>query len=245
MPITRFITAGEAVTRVLKSMSLSVPVSVSGSSDSTTALLWFLLGEVGREILDKHSEWQMLDRVMTINTIPGETRYSLPSDFQHFIDETGWNNTARIPLIGPMTTQQWRLLQARQLGGTTLRLQYVIENDEVVFYFAPSDTQEVTISYKGRGWVQDENDPTVYKDNPENDADIVLFDQNLIVAALKDRWRREKGFDTTVSAADYQEKLNFAVMNDRPRNALSISGRSRYPYLGYWNMPDTGYGNGS
>lgn len=243
MSYNRYITAKEAVSRVLQSMTMTTPVSVSGSSDPTTKLLWFLLGEVGEALLGASDEWQMLNRTYTINTTAGVTEYALPSDFENFIDDTGWNNTARLPLIGPMTSQQWRLLQARQLGGTTFRLQYIIENDKLVLYHAPSDSQELTIEYKGRGWVQDSNDPAVYKDRPENDADIILYKPRLITAALKNRWRIEKGFDTLISQQEYDDALADAKYTDKPKSTLSLNGRAQFPYLGYGNMPDTGYGS--
>lgn len=242
MAFERFITAGQAVSDILKSMTLSVPVSISGSTDPTTRLLWFLLGEEGQKILSEYQEWQMLTRVYTLTMTPGVTEYDLPADFQNFIDDTGWNMSARIPLLGPMTTQQWQLLQARQLGGTTLRLQYIIRGDKLVFYFAPTDSQTISIAYKGRGWVQDADDPLEFKDRPEEDNDIILFDPLLIKAALKNRWRIEKGFDTITSQQEYDNALESAKYDDRPKNTLSMGARSRYPYLGYWNMPDTGLG---
>jgi len=239
----KYITAGEAVTRVLKTMSLQVPVTISGSGDSTVALLWHLLGEEGTNLLDQSHEWQMLNRTFTLTTVPAQLRYALPVDFQNFIDDTGWNNTARIPLIGPMTSQQWRLLQARQLGGTTLRLQYIIERNELVFYFSPSAANSITIDYTGRGWIQNGTDPTIFTSRPVNDNDLVLYPARLITAALQNRWRIEKGFDTLASQREFDDALAAAIYNDRPKNVLGLSGRSRFPYLGYNNMPDTAYGN--
>ncbi len=241
----KFITTGEVVARVLQEMSLSVPVSISGSTDSTTALLWALLQREGEKLLGEADEWQMLNRTFTINTVADQLEYALPDDLESIVDDTGWNNTSRIPLIGPMTSQQWRLLQARQLGGTTLRLQYIIQDNKIVFYFAPSAAQEITFDYKGRGWVQDGTDPAVYRDYPENDSDIVLYKPRLIVAALKNRWRIEKGFDTVASSAERADALEDAKYTDRPKNVLSLGRQSRYPYLGYFNMPDTGYGSSS
>lgn len=240
--MARYITAGEAVTRVLKSMSLSVPVSISGSTDSTTALLWHLLGQTTEKLVDKH-EWQMLNRTYIFNTVVDQLEYPLPADFQNFIDETGWNNTSRIPLIGPLSSQQWRLLQARQLGGTTLRLQYIIKNDKLKFYFAPSAVQEIAIYYKGKGSYQDAADPAIFYDRPQVDTDLVLYTPRLIVAALQNQWRIEKGFDTTATQREMESALIDAKYNDKPKVTLSLNSRSKFPYLGYQNMPDTSYGS--
>lgn len=241
--MARYITAAQAVERVLRTMSLSVSVDIAGSLDSTTALLWHLLAEEGQKLLDENTEWQMLNRSYIFNTVPGQTDYPLPADFQHFLDDTGWNNTARIPLIGPLSSQTWRMLKARQLGGTTFQLQYIIENDTIKLYHSPSEAQELVIDYKGRGWVQDSVDSTVYLDRPVRDADIVLYSPRLITAALHNRWRVEKGFDTIASQKEYDDALAIAKYNDRPKMVLSLNSKTRFPYIGYTNMPDTGYGS--
>lgn len=238
----RYITAYEVVKRVLAAQSLPVPVSAASSQNALDRQSWSLLTEVGQDLMEEF-EWQIKVKTFTINTVPGTAEYDLPSDFKSFIDSTGWNMDARLPLIGPMSEQDWRLLQARQLGGTTLRMQYILQDDKVVFYAVPDQSQEVTISYVSRGWVRDATDPTVYRDFVQNDGDWVLYDPRLIVSALKRRLRIEKGLDAAAANEEYEKALANAQYNDFPKNDLSMSHRSMYPYLGYINMPDTGYGS--
>lgn len=241
MATTRYITAQEAVTRVLKSMSLPVPVSVSSSSDPTTALLFHLLGQVGEDLVDKH-EWQFFDKTLTITTVPGITRYALPSDFQNFVDSTAWNRTQRLPLAGPLTSQEWAYINARLLGGIT-ELIYTIEGDEIVLYSSPSAAQSLSIAYKGKGWVRDGADPLVFKDRPAADADVILYAPRLIVARLKNQWRIEKGFDTLVSQQEADDALDDAKYNDKPKRDLNMVRRANLglatPYVA-----DTGFGHG-
>lgn len=234
----RYDTAGNIVKRVLGSLSLPVPTEVSSATDATSKQMWTLLTECGQDLL-RHN-WQILTRTQSITTT-AETEYALPTDFERYIDETGWNNTGRLPLIGPLSSQQWRLLQARQLGGTTIRLQYVIEGDLIKLYQAPTPAQTLTLEYISRGWVRDANDPDEYKDHPESDADIVLYRPRLMVAYLKQAWRMAKGFASTDQ--EYREALDDALYNDVSKSSLMLSSRAQYPYLGYQNMPDTGYGS--
>lgn len=234
-------TAGNICKAVLSVLGLPVPQVVSQATDSTSKQIWALLTECGQDLLDKH-EWQFFNRTHQFNTIPGTLIYDLPSDFQNYIDSTGWNNTARIPLIGPLTDQQWRLLQARQLGGTTLRMQYVIAADKVEFYFVPDTPQTIAIEYKGRGWVRNGTNPLIFRDYIETDSDLVLYDRRLMITYLKYRWREVKGFDSTNDREAYEDALDNAKYNDKPKVDLRISGAAGYPYLGYLNMPDTGYG---
>lgn len=236
----RFVSIGDTIRKVLGILGLPRVNDVASSNDATARQMWALATECGQDLLDAH-EWQILAKTFQITTT-GALEYALPVDFQRFVNETGWNNTSRLPLIGPVGSQQWRMLQARQLGGTTLALQYVIENDKVVLYFEPSPAQTLTFEYVSRGWLQDPSNPAIFRDTPISDADIVMYPSRLMVSYLKHKWREAKGFDTNGSYKEYTDILDSTKSNDKPARDLSLTARSRYPYLGASNMPDTGYG---
>lgn len=238
----RFISGYDICKRALRVIGVPVPVSISGATDATSIQVWALLTELGQELLGAF-EWSMKTRTFTITTDPLVKVYDLPEDLSGFISATAWNNTSRLPMQGPMTAQQWALLVARNLGGTTITLQYRINNNQLELYYSPSEPATVSIQYISRGWVQDGGDPAILKDEMVADGDICLFDPRLMVAMLRWRWRRAKGFDTT----DLEEEYNIALENaknaDVPGQDLDLS----YPgsssnYLGYKNIPDTGYG---
>lgn len=239
----RYITGNETVVRTLKIMGLRTPVSAATSQDATVRQLWAMLTEIGQYLLDKY-EWQMLTRTLTITTTPPDLEYDLPEDFQYAVDATGWNDTARIPLIGPLSSQQWRLLQARQLGGTTLRMQYIVEGGKIKFYFVPPDAQSIAFEMVGRSWVRDATNANIYRDYVENDADIILYPPRLMINALKFWWRRAKGLEYSSDEEDFEKALEDAKYNDKPKNTVSLNnGSGGFPYLGYLNMPDTNYGS--
>lgn len=234
-------TAGNIVNRVLSSLGLPTYASPSAATDKTCQQMWNLLTECGQDLISEYN-WQALIRTQTITTDSG-TEYALPEDWERYIDSTGWNNTGRLPLIGPLNPQQWRMLQARQLGGTTLRLQYVIRDSQIELYFAPTPSQTLQIDYISRGWVQDASDTTVYRDHPENDADKVLYRPRLMITYLKYRWRQAKGFEATDAEKEYKDALAAAKYADAPKSDLQLNSRAGFPYLNYNNMPDTRYGN--
>jgi hypothetical protein len=112
-----------------------------------------------------------------------------------------------------------------------------------VFYFAPSDPQTVRIEYKSRGWARDGSDPLVFRDFVEADADMVMFDPQMVVKKLILEWRKKKGFATPDDEKDYDRALNAAKYKDRPRLDLRTSGcPAGYPLLGIANLPDQAYG---
>jgi hypothetical protein len=239
--INRMLTGSEIITRVMNVLGLPVSASPASASDSTTKQMWALLTECGQEIMDEY-DWEVINKVYTISVQDPVLIYDLPSDFQQFLDSTGWNNTSRIPLIGPVSNQIWRTLIARNLGGTTYALQYVIRENKVEFYWAPSTAQTVTIAYQGRGWCQDASNPTIYRDHVQNNDDIVMFDPRMVITKLLLEWRKRKGFDTVDEQEAYNKALRVAKYNDAPKVDLRTAGTAKYPYLGYVNMPDTLYG---
>lgn len=237
------ITGQEIVKRVLRVVGLPVPPSIAGATDAVSVQIWQLLTELGQELLDEF-QWQFRTKTWSFPTDPLLTTYLLPVDLNRFIDLTGWNATGRIPLMGPMTEQQWALLKARQLGGNTMWLQYRINQGKLELYYSPSVPNTLTMTYDSRGWVQDAADPTKFKDQMENDGDVCVYDPRLIVAMLRFRWRRAKGFDTTDLEQEYINALTNAQNKDVPGQDLQLStgNNGGFPYLGYTNMPDTGYG---
>lgn len=239
----RYETASTIITRVLQSMGLPVPTSFVGNTDPVAVQMLSLLTDCGRELNTKN--WQRFMRTWDFNTTPPTLEYDVPEDLEFFIDDTGWNRTARVPLIGPMTDQQFALLEARQLGGTTLYMQYEVGEDKVRFYFVPNDPQNITITYRSKGWVRDQTTPTTFRDFVQNDGDIVEYPPLLVQKMLKYKWRDAKGFDTTNMKKEVDDFLDLCLAKQAPNPTLSLSRRNRYPYLGLWNLPDTGYGSSS
>lgn len=241
----RYVTGNDIVQSVMGVLGLPVPSSASGSTESNVRQMWGLLSECGLEILDQY-EWQIKTKTLTLTVQAPTLEYDLPSDLVSLVPTTGWNRTSRIPLQGPLDSQIWAVLQARNLGGSTFALQYVIENDKIKFYYAPSDPQTVTMEYTSRGWVRDGSSPTTFRDFVQNDADVVLFPKRLMMKKLLLEWRKKKGFQTTDDQKDYDRALEDAKYNDRPRRDLGTSGMvPSYPLLGAVNTPDTGFGYGS
>lgn len=229
------------VKRVLQAIGLPVPPAVAGATDTLSVQMWSLLTDCGQELLEKY-QWQFRKRIFTITTVPGTKNYDLPADFDRFVDNTEWNATARIPALGPMTDQEMALLEARQLGGTTLRLQYVVRNNQIQFYYVPTTPNTINFTYISRGWVIDAVTPTTFKDEMQADGDKCLYDPELIISLLRLRWREAKGFDVSDLLERYNQALESAKNNDTPGRDLMLSRSNGYPYIGNFNLPDTGIG---
>lgn len=238
----RNITGQAAVTTLMESMGLTAPASIADSLDPTAKQLWKLATEVGQELLDEH-DWQFLGKEFVITTTPGDPDYALPADFNKFIVDSQWNRTTRLPAVGSLREYEWQMLKARNLAGTTFTMLFRVENNQVVFYETPSTVQTVVLPYTQRGWVRSPDATPIYRDNLQANDDTILYDSQLFKAALRRRWRIEKGFDTTRDEDTYSQMLEKAKTKDTPGRTLSLAQGGGYPYLGVINIPDTGYGS--
>lgn len=237
---TRRITGQAAVSEVMRDIGLQPPPSISSSLDKSAIQFWSQATKTGQQLLDKH-DWQVLEKEFTITTDGVTLEYALPADFDHFFQDSSWNRTSRLPMLGSLTQQEWQLLQARNLGGTTVAMMYQISEDKVVFYSVGTAAQTLVLPYISRAWVV-QADNTTYRDNLANDDDVIRFDPQLFKAALKLQWRSSKGFDTSAALLEYNDCLSAAKAKDSPARTLSLDRRPTYPLIGVLNIPDTSYG---
>ena len=234
----RRITLSTAITDFMGSMGLVVPVDVTASLDKTVIQLRYIVNKVGPELINEYG-WQMLDRDFTVVTDGVTLSYPLPADFDRFYQDAAWNRTTRMPAMGSLTPEEWAQVQARNLGGTTFAVLYVIQGDKLVFYSVGTTPQTIVLPYISRAWVRSATG--VLKDNLVANDDVILFDPALFRAALKLGWQLEKGFDTALSKLAYDAALSAATGKDTPARTLSLAASS-YPFISDINLPVTGYG---
>lgn len=241
-------TALAIVQDVCGQLGLSIPQQVATNSMNDTAQqMLALLNYCGRRLIKptNGNRWQVLSRTWNLTTVPGQTVYPLPADWDSFIDSTAWNQSSSFPLIGPAAATQWAMLQGRTLGPNTLSIVYRTRGGKFELYYSPTTPQNLNIDYTSRGWVE-HTDPSlgqVFADSMTDDADLCLYDGELITAYLKLRFLIEKGMDTTVALSDFQAALDQAQNADQDAPTLSTGGVNTVPLIDpIYNLPNTGYG---
>lgn len=229
-------------------LALPVPSAVASNPTNVTAQqMWAQLRHLGRRLCKPTDgyRWQVLTRLWSLNTVPGTTLYTLPADWDSFIDSTAWNYSSRLPMLGPANDQQWQTLKARSLGNTVFSVIYRTSAGKFELQNSPATAQQLGIAYTSRAWVQKGGDPNTLRDYPDADDDLVLFDPELMVASLKLAFLTAKGFDTTAATADYKLALEAAMNADSDAPMLSAVPGGSGPALldAQFNVPDTGYGS--
>jgi hypothetical protein len=197
--------------------------------------------------------WQQMTRTATISGADIVThggKVPLPSDYLYMLDQTGWERSQDVPLFGPLTPQEWTYLEGRDLVSYTIYASFRLREGEVwVFPWAedpPVDEPDVDIRYEyaSSSTVLENGVPGAYTYQVKNPGDIILFNPYLFERLLKLRFLNSKGFDTIEAAQQYGLALQSWEGKDKGGQILNAAGCGFSPsYLGYKNMPDTGYGD--
>lgn len=233
------LTVQGVLARVMGSFGLPVPTSVFASTDGNVTQMLSLLNDVGEELLTE-GDWQFLDGEHQITTTTSLV-YDIPADLDHYIADSQWNQSTKVPMSGPLTERNWEAIKARGLGGGTLTIFFRVANDKLELMTPPGEGQVLTLPYRSRAWVQ-AADGTL-RDNVQQSDDLVLYDPILIRAALTLAWLKKKGFDTTSAKEDYERALEAASTKNEPGQTVSLVSGSAIPLLGVYNVPNTGYGS--
>mgnify|MGYP000184471236 CR=1 FL=1 len=246
MDYQRLMTGNDMVVAVMKTMGLNPPASVPGSTDKTAIQMWALATEVGQNLM-REAEWTIQTADFFQLTTIGLSEYDLPEDYDGFSNDASWNYGSRLPVIGTLTDTEWAMLKVRLQASSTFTQMYRIGPTDtsngvsrIELLNAPTAVETLYFPYRSRGWVIRADNTR--SDNLDAADDRIMLDSNLFRVALKKAWREEKGFDTTKLEKQYKDALAKAKAADQPGRTLSLSRRAEFPYLGYLNMPDTGYG---
>src|SRR5262245_12908250 len=112
--------------------SIQASVDVFTSVDATFFQLRTLLNSCGQELVSYY-DWQKLIKLHSFTTVvpPDTGDYSLPSDFERMINQTGWTPTnvgLGLPLGGPLSPQDWQYIVNTGAGGSLVYVSFYMEN---------------------------------------------------------------------------------------------------------------------
>ena len=101
----------------------------------------------------------------------------------------------------------------------------------------------MNVFYMSQAWVQDQDDPTLYKNRITKNGDKALLDATLITLYTRVKWLEMKGLDSAAAMRDFQLTYDNRRGSEKGAPVLSMARDFRYPYIQpLVNTPDTGYG---
>jgi hypothetical protein len=231
--------------RALAAVGFPAQTDVAGSNDPAVQQMVQSVNQAGTDLLGMH-DWQQMLKTFEVSIIadfPGQSSkfVDLPEDFLMFKDQSQWNVSQQLPMIGPVLSQDWQRVTVRTADFVT-RLLWRVRDNQWEIKSPPEDSQDLSMEYISQGYIQDQDDATLFKNFADKNGDLFLIDQYLIYYLAKAKWLEVKGFDSAAAMRDFQVSFEQRFTQDQGAPVLSLINRTGYRYLDYWNIPDTNYG---
>jgi hypothetical protein len=239
-------TLSAIVQNVASMVAFPVPSDPAGDPDPTVQQFVQAANMAGIELLTMY-DWQELIKNYQIPitaTFNGqkEKAFPLPEDFFDWIDQTNWNATTQFPSLGPVSAQMWQQLLIRTTL-PTLSFYWQVRDNMIYVLAPPNSPQTMNVFYMSQAWVQDQDDPTLYKNRITKNGDKALLDATLITLYTRVKWLEMKGLDSAAAMRDFQVTYDNRRGSEKGAPVLSMARDFRFPYIQpLVNTPDTGYG---
>jgi hypothetical protein len=218
-----------------KRNNISVPTTVTGSTDTQILQIQALLEEEGNDLAQR-GVWQGLIFEASLVTAASETQGSMSSiatnGFRYIKNQTIWSRTRRLPVCGPLDDQEWQMLKALFVNGPYYRFR--IRGDELLVNPTPPAGEDWYFEYVTQNWITNAAG-SAYKQYFTADTDTVLLPGTLLLQGLRWRWLREKGMDYAELFRTYELQVKNALGRDGGKKVLSMDqSATRGPQPGIW-----------
>lgn len=232
-------------------MAIPRPDTLIASSDETARQYLSVISRCGEIVANEpDTGWEILQKLHEFVSVLNQAEYDLPSDYGRLTIDTVWDRAQLTPMQGPLSPAMWQTIKSGLIGNgiyfTRYRVVRSSTSPKKVFVVDPnSPTAGADLVYEYQSTdVWADAGLTATSTFPELDTDVTLLPRQLMFLCFKWRWRREKGLEYSTFLEEYNQELDKYSARDRPQPGFSMEGnRYRQNFLGYMNIPDTGYGH--
>lgn len=215
------------IQNVAEFQGLTSPNVVIGSTDAQIIQLLQIANREGVALAGRKSTWQAMVRENTFTLTATENQGAMngtvitDSDFDYIINDTIWNRTQIIPILGPLNSQEYQYRQALSITGPFPR--YRILNGDLLIDPAPSNsTDTAAFEYQSTSWCQSAAGAGQAKWAADND--VGLLNEGLMELGITWRWKSLKGLDYQEDFAEYESQVANAITRDGGKPVLNSQG---------------------
>lgn len=219
------------ITAFAERTGVAIPSSVMGTTDVQIKQARALLEEECID-LSLRGIWQSLTLEAAHTTVSAEDQGAItaiaPNGFRFIKNDTIWDRTDTLPVLGPMTGETWQTLKATVSTGP--RYHYRIRGGRLLVTPTPAAGHDWRFEYVSSNWVLGA-DGTSYRSSFALDTDTILLPEYLVTMGLRWRWMREKGQDYAELFRTYEMQVKDALGRDggKPTIYMDESSRRKVP----------------
>ncbi len=153
-----------------------------------------------------------------------KVKYALPSGYDRLMDRTQWDKSKHWEMLGPETAQQWEWLISGYIS-TGPRIRWRIFDGYFQIWPFTASSEVLGYEFLSHNWAR--STLGVPKANMTVDTDTCIFPDRLMVAGLKSRYFKAKGFPDPYEA-EFLSQQSIAFANDQGSQTLSFAPRVGY-----------------
>lgn len=141
--------------------------------------------------LSRNYQWQELQKEYNFSSVELQENYNLPSDFDRMINDTFWNKTQCLNLIGPATPEKWRMLKNTIVAGATIQNYFRIRNNQILIHSVPTTIENYVFEYISKNIVK--SAANVEQATFLADTDSPIIDEYIVRLDAGWRWLKMNG----------------------------------------------------
>jgi len=218
--------------------NLPSPTTVYGTTDKQVTQIKALIEEEGND-LAKRGAWESMVLEASLTTAATESQGAIstiaPNGFDYIVNQTIWDRTIRLPVAGPLSSQDWQTLKAMFVNGP--RYKFRFRGGLLLVNPTPPAGSSWYFEYVTKYWITDSTG-TTYRNYFAADNDLLLVPDELVIMGLRWRWKKEKGLDYAEDFRTYEMQVKDALGRDGGKRTISMDGDSRRGITpGVWVSP--------
>lgn len=218
------------------------PATVYGSTDTQVLQVLALLEEEGND-LSARGPWQGITQESTHTTIAAEDQGAMTTiagaGFRYISNDTMWDRTDRLPVLGPVDGPDWQTLKGFVVTGP--RYQFRIRGGKLLVNPTPTAGHTWAFEWISKYWIL-EDDGSTRAQYFTDDDDTILLPEDLVLMGLRWRWKKEKGLSYEEDFNTYEIQVRNALGRDGGKKTLNMDScdRTRKPGIfvpvGSWDV---------
>ena len=219
------------------------PTTVVGNTDPIARQLLAFINREGKSLM-RASNWPILLKEHTFNTVNGTQSYDLPTDYDRSVDSTIYNRTDTEQLTGPITPQQYALDRyGTASSGVTQKFRFKASSNALKFDITPTPTSAESLGYEYVSSHWNQTSGGTSQAAMAADSDIGILDETLIELGVTYRFKQNHGLAYDSDFREYQLELRQAISRAGGAPVISFNDARRLTVSPYsYNLPDSGYG---
>lgn len=194
------------------------PVTVIGSTDTQVLQVMAILEEEGND-LSLRGGWNELIYEEDHTTLNQEDQGAMATiatnGFRYIKNNTIWDRTERLPVIGPADGQEWQSLKG--FISTGPRYIFRIRGGRLLVNPDPPAGNEWFFEYASQNWILN---GSTYKQYFTADTDTILLPETLVLQGLRWRWKKEKGLEYAEDFRTYEMQVKDAIGRDGGKSRI-------------------------